>query len=279
MSGDTPLAVHLSHLCCRSILVPTRQPRAAPLLRSARHAPKCGSSHLAGFNAIAAPHMRHSGSYRPYVRFVCRSTLPWASPLRTTPTTRCGESWPLPPPCRHRYSCRGTRCLPDSYSNTCRNTINAVSGAHEACAALWAAVRCAQSALAATLATRHRPSKATAAEQLRRAFLRALPQVVTNTKAGESYVLYQCGTPQPEANAQGVSGIANPKYFQIPLYQVVGEDSTALAFMVSRLPPNAESVRIALQLCTQHSQAVCKNILAALCIMSACGHIAPSPLV
>lgn len=58
-------------------------------------------------------------------------------------------------------------------------------------------------------------------------------QIVTNKKAGETYVLYQCGTPQPGNDADGVADLTDPKFFQIPLYKVAATDTTALAFMVS----------------------------------------------
>ena len=55
----------------------------------------------------------------------------------------------------------------------------------------------------------------------------------TSSGSGESYVLYQCGTPRPSLSAPGVRDINNPKFFAIPLYKVAVHDTTAIAFLSS----------------------------------------------
>jgi hypothetical protein len=61
-----------------------------------------------------------------------------------------------------------------------------------------------------------------------------LLQVVTNKRANETYVLYQCGTPNPVDSADTELGLdTNTKVFQIPLVSVAVSDSSAAGFLVS----------------------------------------------
>jgi hypothetical protein len=57
-----------------------------------------------------------------------------------------------------------------------------------------------------------------------------LPQVVTNTYANETYVLYQCGGTRPSANA-----VPGAKIFAIPLTSVSVPDTVPYAFLVRPL--------------------------------------------
>lgn len=54
-------------------------------------------------------------------------------------------------------------------------------------------------------------------------------QVITNkwVPGGETYVLYQCGTPRPSNVPAGA------KVFEMPLVSVSSDDTTAADFMVS----------------------------------------------
>jgi hypothetical protein len=70
--------------------------------------------------------------------------------------------------------------------------------------------------------------------------LPGITQVVTNTRKNETYLLYQCGTPNPataEAGAK-VPGLpaAGFKTFQIPLVATAVSDTTVNGFLV-RDPP------------------------------------------
>ncbi|KAF6264139.1 hypothetical protein COO60DRAFT_220758 [Scenedesmus sp. NREL 46B-D3] len=57
-------------------------------------------------------------------------------------------------------------------------------------------------------------------------------KVVTNKRANETYVLYQCGTPNPMDSADTELGLdANTKVFQIPLVSVALADSAAAGFL------------------------------------------------
>lgn len=56
-----------------------------------------------------------------------------------------------------------------------------------------------------------------------------LSQVVTNQLKNETYVLYQCGTPDPSTLTPLPAGA---KVFQIPLQSVSVADSTANNFLV-----------------------------------------------
>ena len=58
-------------------------------------------------------------------------------------------------------------------------------------------------------------------------------QVVKNTRAGETYLLYQCGTPNPQTTNTELDLPAGTKVFQIPLVSVAVTDSNAAAFLVS----------------------------------------------
>jgi hypothetical protein len=44
-------------------------------------------------------------------------------------------------------------------------------------------------------------------------------------------VLYQCGSPKPDASAPGVAGLTSPRFFQVPLYKAALLDTGAGAFM------------------------------------------------
>lgn len=62
----------------------------------------------------------------------------------------------------------------------------------------------------------------------------AVLQIVSNKRANETYVLYQCGTPNPMDSADTEMGLdANTKVFQIPLSSVAVADSSAAGFLVS----------------------------------------------
>eukprot|EP00884_Botryococcus_braunii_P017095 jgi/Botrbrau1/4069/Bobra.152_3s0025.2 len=54
-------------------------------------------------------------------------------------------------------------------------------------------------------------------------------KVVTNSKANETYVLYQCGVPKPAVGDPGV--VAGAKFFEIPLISVVVADTVPLGFL------------------------------------------------
>lgn len=57
-------------------------------------------------------------------------------------------------------------------------------------------------------------------------------KVVTNKRANETYVLYQCGTPNPVDSADTELGLdTNTKVFQIPLVSVAVSDSSAAGFL------------------------------------------------
>jgi hypothetical protein len=71
---------------------------------------------------------------------------------------------------------------------------------------------------------------------------------VTNKRANESYVLYQCGTPDPSKEKPGtVVGLPAGQYktFQIPLVASIVDDTTVGGFLVSLAsfsgPSSAES--------------------------------------
>jgi hypothetical protein len=44
-------------------------------------------------------------------------------------------------------------------------------------------------------------------------------------------VLYQCGSPKPDASAPGVAALTSPRYFQVPLYKTAVLDAGANAFI------------------------------------------------
>lgn len=55
-----------------------------------------------------------------------------------------------------------------------------------------------------------------------------------NKRANETYVLYQCGTPNPLQAANTETDLpANTKVFEIPLVSVSVTDSNAAGFLVS----------------------------------------------
>uniref|UniRef100_A0A383V7H6 Uncharacterized protein n=1 Tax=Tetradesmus obliquus TaxID=3088 RepID=A0A383V7H6_TETOB len=57
-------------------------------------------------------------------------------------------------------------------------------------------------------------------------------KIVSNKRANETYVLYQCGTPNPMDSADTEMGLdANTKVFQIPLSSVAVADSSAAGFL------------------------------------------------
>jgi hypothetical protein len=62
-------------------------------------------------------------------------------------------------------------------------------------------------------------------------------QLVNNSRAGEMYLLYQCGTPNPQAANTEMDLPPGTKVFEIPLASVAVTDSNAAAFLVS-WPPN-----------------------------------------
>lgn len=57
-------------------------------------------------------------------------------------------------------------------------------------------------------------------------------QIVNNTRAGEVYLLYQCGTPNPQASNTELDLPPNTKVFEVPLVSVAVTDSNAAAFLV-----------------------------------------------
>lgn len=57
-------------------------------------------------------------------------------------------------------------------------------------------------------------------------------QVVKNNRAGETYLLYQCGTPNPQTANTELDLPAAAKVFEIPLVSVAVTDSNAAAFLV-----------------------------------------------
>lgn len=59
-------------------------------------------------------------------------------------------------------------------------------------------------------------------------------QVVVNKRANETYVLYQCGTPNPVTLAGTETGVpSGTKVFEVPLTSVAVTDSNAAAFLVA----------------------------------------------
>lgn len=67
-----------------------------------------------------------------------------------------------------------------------------------------------------------------------RALLMVL-QVVENKRANETYILYQCGTPNPMNSADTEVVVpANTKVFEIPLVSVAVADSAAAGLLVSQ---------------------------------------------
>lgn len=60
-------------------------------------------------------------------------------------------------------------------------------------------------------------------------------QVVNNSRAGETYLLYQCGTPDPRNANTELDLPPSTKVFEIPLVSVAVTDSNAAAFLVSSL--------------------------------------------
>jgi hypothetical protein len=58
-------------------------------------------------------------------------------------------------------------------------------------------------------------------------------QIVNNSRAGETYLLYQCGTPNPQTANTELDLPAGTKVFQIPLVSVAVTDSNAAGFLVS----------------------------------------------
>ncbi len=57
-------------------------------------------------------------------------------------------------------------------------------------------------------------------------------KVVTNKKANETYVLYQCGVPKPIAGSPGV--VPGAKIFEVPLMNVAVTDTIPLGFLVGK---------------------------------------------
>jgi hypothetical protein len=87
-----------------------------------------------------------------------------------------------------------------------------------------------------------------------------LLQVVTNKRANETYVLYQCGTPNPVDSADTELGLdANTKVFQIPLVSVAAGDSSAAGFLVSCAAVNYHRLVLTCH-CVYQLRCSCKNL-------------------
>lgn len=58
-------------------------------------------------------------------------------------------------------------------------------------------------------------------------------QIVNNSRAGELYLLYQCGTPNPQTANTELDLPPGTKVFEVPLVSVAVTDSNAAGFLVS----------------------------------------------
>lgn len=75
-------------------------------------------------------------------------------------------------------------------------------------------------------------------------------KVVKNSKANETYVLYQCGVPKPKAGDPGIP--AGAKFFEIPLVNVIVAETVPFGFLVPR-PPSPLLFNTAVLFSTQGS--------------------------
>jgi len=87
-------------------------------------------------------------------------------------------------------------------------------------------------------------------------------KIFRNKKVDEYYVLYQCGSPKPDASAPGVAGLTSPRYFQIPLYKTAVMDSNAAAFMVELdVVDRVESAQVySVNSCLQKVAETCNHV-------------------
>jgi hypothetical protein len=98
----------------------------------------------------------------------------------------------------------------------------------------------------------------------------------------EYYVLYQCGSPKPDASAPGVAGLTSPRYFQIPLYKTAVMDSNAAAFMVELdVVDRVESAQVysvnsCLQKVAESALSGCPHLLAAASARHGCSISMPA---
>jgi hypothetical protein len=78
---------------------------------------------------------------------------------------------------------------------------------------------------------------------------------VNNARAGEMYLLYQCGTPNPQTTNTELDLAPGTKVFEVPLSSVAVTDSNAAAFLVSSshwLPVGMSAWQNSRQGCCKH---------------------------